>query len=676
MIPYDQMDPSAVEALKRYLITELRQVIGERAPIEAIWKRWLRAYKAEPEQRVKNFPFRGSANLVIPVIASDVETIWSRLMGLLFGPENLWSTKPLRPDMVDFAPRLQEFLAWAQRHDIPNLEGEIADWLLDICKLGTGVLKTRYNRQQQEVYEWRETGAGPGQGIYEAERLIWLHDHPEVKRVAVNDFYLNSSANSIKDARWSAERITLTWAQLVQRVQSGLYSGAGLQSQFGSYSDSFNALGPTGPLEPLRSWWARSRGSQLEQFRQRMDHVVPGYGDLFEVFEFWLNYDIRNNTRPRALVCTIHLESESYLRLDWNPFFNQEKPYDDGRYLRQEGRFWGIGLCEMLYGTQEEVSTMNNQRIDNATVVNVSMFTALKTSNIMQDEPLWPGRILEVQSHEDLKALPMGQKYDSTVPAEEMVINYARNRTGVNDYISGNNDPSIGYAALGTNIAQQTQAAKRFDQVLRECRTCLSSVGQKVVELYQQFSQGQKTFFAMGPQDGKIVQQILRMPTDLIRMGVAIDVTATSAAFSKDADIRTNMLVMQMMMQVNQQILQGTMMLVNPQTPPPIKMLLMQMMQGTLILARRNVDDYGIQDANRIVPDLNQAFYGQPTGAITPFQQFGADPSAQLGGPPVGSGLAGPQGLPLGAGASGGTPLLGPGSNTAGGDTGGLPFAG
>jgi hypothetical protein len=470
--------------------------------------------------------------------------------------------------------------------------------------------------------------------------------------------------------------MTLTWAQLVQRVQSGLYTGTGLQSQFGSYSDSFNASGPLGPLEPLRSWWARSKGSNVEQFRQKLDHVVPGYGDLFEIFEFWLDYDIRNNGRSRALVCTIHLASESYLRIDWNPFFNQEKPYDDGRYLRQEGRFWGIGLCEMLYGTQEEVSTMNNQRIDNATVVNVSMFTALKTSGIMQDEPLWPGRILEVTSHDDISALPMGQKYDSTVQAEEMVVGYARGRTGVNDYISGNNDPSIGYAALGTNIAQQASSAKRFDQVLREIRLCLSSVGTKVVELYQQFSQGQKTFVSMGPADGAIVQQILRMPTDLIRMGVAIDVTATSAAFSKDADIRNNMLIMQMMMQVNQQILQGMMMVVNPQTPPVLKVLLMQMMNGTLILARRNVDDYGVQDANRIVPDLNQALYGQPTPGITPFEQFGADPSAQLGGPPVGTGLAGPQGLPLGMGQSPDNAGLMSGGSTASGGTGGLPLAG
>lgn len=673
MIPYDQLDPNAVGALKRYLIDELRRTIGERGPIEEIWKRWLQAYRAEPRVKEKSFPFRGAANLVIPVIASDVETIWSRLMGLLFGPENLWSTRPLRPDMVDFAPRLQEFLAWAQRHDIPGLEGEIADWLLDVCKLGTGILKTRYNRQEQEVYEWRETG--PGQ-VYEAERMIWLKDSPVVSRVALNDFYMNSSANSIKNARWCAERISLTWAQLVQRVQSGLYSGTGLQSQFGGYSDSFTAYGPLGPLEPIRSWWARDRGSKLEQFRQRMDHVVPSYGDVFEVFEFWLDYDIKNTGRPRALVCTIHLPSESYLRLDWNPFFNQEKPYDDGRYLRQEGRFWGIGLCEMLYGTQEEVSTMNNQRIDNATVCNVSLFTALKTSSVKQDTPLWPGRVLEVDSHDDFSAVPMGTKYDSTVQAEEMILSYARGRTGANDYVTGNNDPSIGYAALGTNLAQQATSAKRFDQVLREARGCLSSVGQKIVELYQQFSQGQKTFLAMGPDDGKLVQQILQMPTDIIRMGVAVDITASSAAFSKDADIRTNMLIMQMMMQVNQQVLQGMTMVVNPQMPPQLKILAVQMMQGTLILARRTVDDYDIQDAKRIVPDLNMALYGTPTPGITPFEQYGADPSAQLGGPPVGSGLTGPQGLSIGAGSNGGIAGLLPAQSSASGGSGGLPFAG
>jgi hypothetical protein len=639
VIPANQIDPRMASALTQYLRTEITQSLNDRAPLEERWNRYLTAYRAMPLQETKRFPFEGAANLTLPVIATDVDTVYSRLMGILFASENLWSCRPLNDLMVNYAPRLQEFLQWAQTAEL-NVYPAIADWLMEKCKLGTGILKTRYCRESKRVYQFRETDRGTIEQIAQ----LMIKDHPVVQHVSLFDFLIPAGSYDIQLAPWVAERLSLTWGQLQNRVAAGIYQN----------------------VPNLGSWWARDRGARQTQVMEALDAYSPGIGDKFELWECWLDYDISGIGEPMALVATIHLPTMSILRIDYNPFFNQEKPYSDSRYLRQEKRFYGIGLCEMLDQFQDEISTMHNQRLDNATLLNSTMFKARKNIGIKQDEPVFPGRWFLLDNLEDVQPMSMGQKYDSTVPNEQLSLSYATRRTGVTDYVSGADNPSIGYGTATTAVQQLREGTKRFDQVLRECRRCLGIVGTQVVELYQQFNQHGKEYMAMGPRDGQAVHQILQFPLELIRTSIGVELTATSAALNKEVEIRTNQMIMQMLMQFYAQIMQGASYMVNPQMPPQIVQLAQEMVQGGTILMRRILDSYGVQDADQLIPTLqglvnngnqqltalaNAASGAAPAGP-RPYAAPGVGPSGQSypGAGPVGLQQAGyggqPQGVP------------------------------
>jgi hypothetical protein len=45
---------------------------------------------------------------------------------------------------------------------------------------------------------------------------------------------------------------------------------------------------------------------------------------------------------------------------------------------------------------------------------------------------------------------------------------------------------------------------------------------------------------------------------------------------------------------------------INPQVPPQLRQLAMQMVEGGTILMRRILDAYGIQDAKRLVPAIEE----------------------------------------------------------------------
>jgi hypothetical protein len=196
------------------------------------------------------------------------------------------------------------------------------------------------------------------------------------------------------------------------------------------------------------------------------------------------------------------------------------------------------------------------------------------------------------------------------------------------------------------------QGRLKLDQFLREVQNGFGRAGQGIVSLYQQFDQGGKPYLVMGPQDGQMVQQVLHFPLDMLRSGVNVRVAATSAQLNKEAQIRTNQIVLQMVMQFYTQMMQALQIAFSPDPmiPQPMRMMAMQWIQGGTVLTRRILDEYDIQDLDRIIPDLGgQQSYAPPT------QTFGSP--AQFGGAPVSQGPPQPQGLsnygPAGFGANG-----------------------
>lgn len=631
MIPQGFVSQPAVQLLMEYLDHEIRTSLSQRRSLEEKWVKWQRMYRCIPEQEVKDFPFVGAANLVAPLIATDVDVMAARFMGMLFAPENLWTVKASRPDMMEFAARAQEFLTTMQQTEIRPYRA-VFEWILEVCKLGTGILKQRYRREQKQVYEFRERPFGPPE---ESIRRVLLKDGPELRHVSLWDFLQPPMAYDIQNSAWTAERVMLDWQQYVNRVRSGLYVGQ----------------------DRISASMANQKGSWVFEQLMKLDKYEPGLGTKLELWEVWLDFDIANSGEPMSLVCTIHLPSMTYVRLDFNPWFNQERPYSYARYMAQEGRFYGIGLAEMDEMPQDEITAIHNQRIDSGTIANSAMFKARRGAGIKEDEPIYPGRWFILDDPNDIQTMPMGDlKYDSSPALEQSVLQYAIRRTGVNDYVMGASAPNIGYSTAYTTMAQQEQATKRFDQTLREIREALGESGVRILEMYQQFNQAGKVFQVMGPDDAAVVMQFLQFPLELVRNGVVVSVTATSAANNKEVEIRTNVTLMQMLSQFYAQNLQAMMYAVNPQVPPPIRELAMLQVRGSTQLMRRILDSYGIQDVDDFLPRQGgqNGFAG---GAVPGMAGAGLGAAGQPG-------MAGIGGfLPPGFEAAG---LLGPGNGGLG----------
>lgn len=630
-----------------WLTSELRQARSDRAPMEEDWIRYQKIYRAKPDPKGRDFPFKGAANFTVPVAATDVDTTIAGLLGTIFAAPNLWTTEGLRPDWLEFAARLEEYLEFAQETEL-HMYSTVVDWVTELVKLGTGVLKQRYLREEKKVYEWRETQTGQSGGQPQTiEQVIkrLVANRPDVKRTPLANFYVPATALGVQEAPWVAERLELTWTQLENRVRAGIYS-----------NDFLVKIGAH-----FRSRQAATPYNNYQNAQEALDNFLPSQRDKFEIFEFWTDYDINADSEPESVVCTIHEPSSSYGRADYNPFFNQEKPYSLARFIRQEGRIYGLGLCEMLEQIQEVASALECQRLDNGTIRNTATFKARRNSGVKADEPIWPGRIFLVDDPtNNMIPMQMGYEAQSTLQEEQFILNYGSRRGGVSAWTQGGaGSPAISYSAATTTIEMLKQGKLRLDQTLREIQGALTETGQRVVELLQQYDQAGKPYVVMGDKDGTVVQQVLSFPLDTIRLGVAIKVTATNSQLNRETKIRTDQIIYGLVIQFYQQMFQAVSLMVNPQTPEPLRNLMTQMLQGGTVLVRRILDSYGTQDLDLIIPDL-QALNGiNQQLALPPGPPVATVPPPGAGGAPVGPGSGQPPWMALIPGSAPGAPGAG-----------------
>ena len=590
----------------------------DRGDLEADWLRYETVYRARPVDEVKDFPFDGASNLIIPVAGTDIDTLFARMMGLLLEPPNLWSVTARRPEFTDLAAATEDFLEWAQHNEL-DIHGAVGDWVVELHKLGTGILKQRYTREMKKVYEWREMDGGQ---TWQQQAVILLKDKPSIHHVRLYDFYIPPGFKEMSSAPWVSERIRLTWQQYMNRVKAGLYTGS-------------DVVGPFFSNPPLNRF--QSELDQISRYRASINK-------LQEFYEFWLDFDIDGDGWDEALVCTVHLPSQSYVRLDFNPFFNQEKPYSAARFMRDVNSFYGVGLGEMLDHFQEEITAMHNQRIDSGTIGN-SVMLAIRAdeTSFKKQEPIWPGKQWRLNDVNNIKTIEFGSPGTApSIETERVTRDEAQRRTGVNDFIQAQPGPQTTYGTAFTTQQMLLASSKRAGETLREIRVALGETGTRVLELYQQYNPRGKEYMALGQNVGQLVSLLLKFPLDLIRRGLSVGVTAIDTQTSKDSQIRTTTLVMQQLMQFYQGYMQFMSIAMSPQTPPPLRQAAITAAQGTSELMGKLLHLYGVQDADRLLPALEGANNAQQTQLaqiLSALTVGGGQPMA--GGPPAPAGMGG-----------------------------------
>ena len=649
-VPKEKLD-----ALGNWLYESLFKAQSDRSELSNNLVEWERAYEAIPKNKIKDFPWPGCSNLVVPVIPTAVESIFSRIINVVFGGKQLWLPQAVASHWADVIEPLGTWINNVGKNTM-KMYRTCQDWFLGALKFGTGIMKLTWDVDQRHFVYKDSTGT-----IVDEDHVTFEGPRPLV--ISLADFLVSPDGHLLKDVQsmeWVAHRVSLTAKQLKERELSGVYMN----------------------VDQLIGTQEENNPTTMEQ--QKLDEVgvvSPRPMNTYEIWEVWCSYDIDGDGKLEELVCNYNMDKQVMLRAVYNFYKHQERPFHVIRYMQREGSFYGIGIPEMLMMTQEEITTMHNQRLDNGTVANSKVFLRQRDSNV-GDLDIYPGAQIDVERtgpEGDVTALDMGRDHATLLEEEQITNGYGEKRTGVSDYTTGRQSSAIGSRATATStLALIREGNKRFQMVIMDIRETLANVAHQVIALYQQFKPNGLPYEMFSDKEQKIMQAFFDLPDEYTRANIIVDIPALSDIDNKDVAKQALLTLMQVLTQYYQQLFQAFQMALSPQAPEPVRNLAITGAKAASKLMERIIEAFDFRDPDSFTADIDallgleemaqdmaniggQSGNTQPAGSGQP-----SGPASQLG---MGGAMQGIGAAPTGSTgqAPGSGPTPGTGSGQAAG---------
>ena len=606
------LDEDVKTLFTSWLNSEIESFNLERGDLLEDWITWQKLYWAAPAKKEKTFPFKRSANIVVPLAAIAVEAIHARIMNTLFSVQPFWSIRPRSKEWILAAKPFESYLqAEVENGETLKVFEFCNETTLELVKLGTCIGKSGYERLTLKSLR--------SVGDTEEEVFVTIRNGANIGRVPLGNFIMRFAELDPQTAPLVGEKHEFSWGELKRFAQDG-------------------RMDPK-VVENIKNRWIQKNqsaepndGGQLAGQVEKEAKTEPIWSEVLEVYELWCSFDIDGDGWNEEIVVDYFKDSGEFLSIRYNWNDDLHRPYRIANFLNVEGIWPGIGVCTQTEQFQVEATTIHRQRLDNATLANMTQLAIRKGLGYGPGEPIFPGKMWFLDDPQrDIREFKLSEIYPSSYANEDAIIRYWEKRTGANEVVLG--IPQEGTPGTATSdLTRLAEGNKRFDLAMKNIKRWLSLIGVDVVTNMQQFGNQQAHWWILG-EDGKFVEQVLDMPSVLVRKGALIDLSVTDSLTNLQVEQTTWMQLFQVVTGYYDRVLQLAQLL-GPEVFGQIAQK--ALISGDEVL-KRLLETFNVPDTGRFAL-TEEGQNGQPTG--TP-----AGPGAnQLTGASNPNGPGGPSG--------------------------------
>ncbi|MDX1486699.1 MAG: hypothetical protein R3268_00760 [Acidiferrobacterales bacterium] len=596
-------DKQAKQTFKDWLHAEIANTEGNRGDLEAKWIDDIEQWRSRVRGGgVGEVPFVGASDLEFPLTAIHYDPVYSDFMTTLHAADTFWSIEGKRPETIDIAKPVQQFLALVERNFL-KMRRVNKKVFTDIIIHGTGVYKTHIRSRRRK----------PVRG---GELVVDSLRRPQVQPMPLQDLWFPAESWSLSaDApygasQWVAQRTFPRKEQLKERARA-LVAGEPFYDR--------------SAVDKVLTWETDVEDSVRDKIYEE-DQYEPWREMRVEVFEVWARFDVDADGIEEDVVVQWHQDSGTILRAVHAPFDHGERPFHTADYLPGLGLL-GIGIAEQDEPFQIAASRLFNSMLDSALLANSVMLSVPAGMHISPDEPIYPGKIWQMAPGERVTAVQMGRPYQAMLPMLQTIMQMSEQRTGANELKQGDISAVPSRTPADSLRRLQAEGNKRFDMALGNLREgALADIGQQTMQLLVQLSKNDPFWLeladsALGPADAEAVSLVLQGDVEEVSEMFGFKVTATSARVNAEQDKVDVTTLSQQLQQSWQVMLQYAQML---QDPMLMQETAASAYNGNQELMKRLIEAFGIENPDVYVPR---------TPAQMP-QQPGAQ--APAGGAPVG----------------------------------------
>jgi hypothetical protein len=579
--------------------------------------KWRRLYRGRPKEEVKNFPWKNASNIIIQLIGENCDIIRARILGTIFEIMPLWNTQ-LVGDWTQEAhggeqqEAVQEFMNYVglepNELDLYRVESQGVD---ECVKFGT----VMYALPWVQDVECDIVGEVEGKTAF---RDFTKYEGPRPEKIEFEKWAATPSASTIESADFKYRIITLTKQKLMERFHKGIYKLKGKESQSKEDAETAFLASPDRP-GPTHTQREREEATGAK--------TADGYGNAeWDIYECWFPY--WHNGHKHKLIYSYHLASNTVMRAIFNFYPKNEEPWEMSRFGYTDDGLYGYGLCEMLEYYQADVATAYNQKNDNRTLANTSIFRIDPNSKLDAIFSIYPNALIPA-SEGELEKIQLGANYPSNMDEIGMTLSLAKSRAGTDDpgfsgAGGGTQNAKKGiYSAMGTFSVMQA-GNRRVNLNITDCRYTHHKLGRKFLNQYAEFGVGER-LQAFGER-----AKFLKMALDNVKAGkLILPIRSATASINKELEKQNDMLLTQVMQRHHMGVSQILQSVGNPGLPPELKDFLIGWIDSSSLLMARILRNFGHDDISRMLPERKI------------IEKQGASSGQQGGAGPTGGGAGG-----------------------------------
>ena len=577
--------------------------------VDVKYATWDKNYYAEPLEKVRSIPWQKSSNIVVPLTRMFVDSYIARTLGIIFATRPLFNLSSYpKPE----AEALQLYLnrKATQEWGFFRLT---KDFLFRGAKNGTVVMKTVWKEDEKYV----PTGDGLGSVT---DNRYTIYQGPKTGIIPFDDFcvypytaqYLDEVKTFFHDVRVIKEEAT-------EKVDSGLWdmTDEELQTALRTYDGR------------KREESAQSSGIDTSNFLLEA-HVVESY----------LDYQIAGKTYP--VVAVICPDLGKLVDVYFNPYVTICRLFAEYKPFPKEDLFYGEGFPQILQGFQEEVTSIHNDRRNNATVANVPVFKRKQGSLLPNPSTNWyPGKVFDLESMDDFEPVTIGRNYTDMIPDENQTIQLAERLIGqglpMQGASFGTNQKGI-YNTQGT-LAVLSESNQRQDTNIADARQVVATLGRQSYLLQTQYGTDDPTikFFPEDVQQN-IIAAFKRYSADEVLKN-SFEIKTSDAYKNSEAYKAALFQMYQVLTTYGKTVQDASMVLADPNYNPGLRAVLTDVVNMHKWMATRLLRAFDEHDSEEILPDVD-ALNGNVQGV-------GPQPAQPPGNGVLDTGGAGPTGPPI-----------------------------
>lgn len=408
-----------------------------------------------------NITIDGQHDEHIPLVFEKGKAMYARLVNAVLGVEPFFNIRPRSSVSEKMKQDKEDLMRWVLGTYANRQKGIRFDVDRDCWNFvfdGTSVTKHWWMKDVRKFVDVVEEEVRPlqvdqdGNLVYkekEIEREQVVYDGPMMKVIPLEDLVLaGTKLDDPNDADQMTHIQGYTKSDLIKLSQQGFFFEDAVQYVIDTKQPSAHtALENNGQERYLKLQKDNDAGV-------RQQYTASGI-PFYTVYENYLRYDIDEDGIDEELVVWTEKDSGHVLRITYLDRVSPsgKRPFVFKRLIAREGKPYGIGFAEMLYGLSHTQDYIVNQRLDAGTFQIFPWFVYRSGSAFQAEEiKIGPGKGIPVDDVNDIAFPKVNGNSAYGFQEEQATRGYADGVTGVTPLAMGQNQGQ-GAARTATGAA-------------------------------------------------------------------------------------------------------------------------------------------------------------------------------------------------------------------------------